>query len=242
MPPRYYRSSGGDLIRPSNHRGRCRIRTAMTTATLNTILDPGRGATMEASLTAVMANQSMLAEDLALVQRAAAGDVRAFEQLYRSHVDRIHGLCCRLCHGDTARAEQATQDAFVRAWEKLASFRGESRFGTWLHRLTVNVVLGEHRLLRRWVTFEDEVQAGADGSDGADGLDPIEPVRQEDIGARIDLERELARLPKGARTVLVLHDIEGYQHDEISDLTGIAVGTSKAQLHRARRLLRAWLQ
>ena len=92
------------------------------------------------------------------------------------------------------------------------------------------------------MTFEDEIQSGADGVDGEDGLDPVEPVRQEDIGARIDLERALAKLPKGARTVLVLHDIEGYQHDEISDLTGIAVGTSKAQLHRARRLLRNWLQ
>ena len=206
----------------------------MTTATLTV--------TMEAGLTAATANPSVQADDLALVRRAAEGDARAFETLYRAHIDRIYGLCCRLCHGDTARAEQSTQDAFVRAWEKLGSFRGESRFGTWMHRLTVNVVLGEHRLLRRWVTFEDEIQSGTDGVDGEDGLDPVEPVRQEDIGARIDLERALAKLPKGARTVLVLHDIEGYQHDEISDLTGIAVGTSKAQLHRARRLLRNWLQ
>ena len=206
----------------------------MTTATLTV--------RMEAGLTPATANPSVQADDLALVRRAAEGDARAFETLYRAHIDRIYGLCCRLCHGDTARAEQATQDAFVRAWEKLGSFRGESRFGTWMHRLTVNVVLGEHRLLRRWVTFEDEIQSGTDGVDGEDGLDPVEPVRQEDIGARIDLERALAKLPKGARTVLVLHDIEGYQHDEISDLTGIAVGTSKAQLHRARRLLRNWLQ
>lgn len=180
-------------------------------------------------------------DEHALVQRAADGDARAFEQLYRAHVDRIYGLCCRLCHGDRARAEQSTQDAFVRAWEKLASFRGESRFGTWLHRLTVNVVLGEHRLLKRWVSFEDELPPGGDGLDAGDGRDPVEPVRQDDIGSRMDLERALARLPKGARAVLVLHDIEGYQHDEISDLTGIAIGTSKAQLHRARRLLREWL-
>lgn len=197
---------------------------------------------MESRVTSATATPMMPPDDLLLVQRAAAGDAKAFEQLYRTHVDRIYGLCCRLCHGDTARAEQSTQDAFVRAWEKLGSFRGESRFGTWMHRLTVNVVLGEHRLLRRWVTFEDEVQSGVDGTETPDGLDPVEPVRQEDVGSRIDLERALARLPKGARTVLVLHDIEGYQHDEISDLTGIAVGTSKAQLHRARRLLREWLQ
>lgn len=180
-------------------------------------------------------------DDHALVRRAAGGDARAFERLYRQNSARIYGLCLRLCHGDAAKAEQATQDAFVRAWEKLASFRGESRFSTWLHRLTVNVVLGEHRLLRRWVSFEDELQPGHDGQGDGDGLDPVEPPRQEDLGSRIDLERAIARLPKGARTVLMLHDVEGYQHDEISELTGIAVGTSKAQLHRARRLLQGML-
>ncbi|WP_273455113.1 RNA polymerase sigma factor [Nevskia ramosa] len=205
----------------------------MTTAILNL--------TMEAALPATTPVPQAEPEDHVLARRAASGDSRAFEQLYRLNVDRIYGLCLRLCHGDSSRAEQATQDAFVRAWEKLSSFRGESRFSTWMHRLTVNVVLGEHRLLRRWVTFEDEVQSGVDGQDGVDGMDAIEPLRQEDIGSRIDLERALAKLPKGARTVLMLHDIEGYQHDEISALTGIAIGTSKAQLHRARRLLQAML-
>jgi len=206
----------------------------MTTATLTMTMDAALPAAAAASLEAEP-------EDHALARQAAAGDARAFERLYRLNVDRIYGLCLRLCHGDASRAEQATQDAFVRAWEKLASFRGESRFSTWMHRLTVNVVLGEHRLLRRWVTFEDEIQPGADGEAGCDGLDPIEPVRQDDIGSRIDLERALAKLPKGARTVLMLYDVEGYQHEEISELTGIAVGTSKAQLHRARRLLQAML-
>lgn len=205
----------------------------MTTATLTM--------TMDAALPAAAASPEAEPEDHALARRAAAGDARAFERLYRLNVDRIYGLCLRLCHGDSSRAEQATQDAFVRAWEKLSSFRGESRFSTWMHRLTVNVVLGEHRLLRRWVTFEDEIQPAVDGEAGGEGLDPIEPVRQEDLGSRIDLERALARLPKGARTVLMLYDVEGYQHDEISEMTGIAVGTSKAQLHRARRLLQAML-
>ena len=177
------------------------------------------------------------ADDLTLVRQAAAGDQRAFERLYRMHVDRIYGLCCRLCNGDTMRAEQSTQDAFVRAWEKLDSFRGESRFGTWLHRLTVNVVLGEHRLLKRWVTFDDGV-----GTDDESSPDSPLTIQHEDEGLRMDLERALSRLPNGARTVLVLHDIEGYQHEEIASLTGIAVGTSKAQLHRARRLMRGWLQ
>lgn len=190
-----------------------------------------------AAASVVSGNAGAEPEDLVLVRQAAAGDQRAFERLYRLHVDRIFGLCCRLCNGDRARAEQSTQDAFVRAWEKLGSFRGESRFGTWLHRLTVNVVLGEHRLLKRWVTFEDGVVTDDETSPDA----PL-AIHQEDGGLRMDLERALSRLPNGARTVLVLHDIEGYQHEEIASLTGIAVGTSKAQLHRARRLMRGWLQ
>lgn len=170
-----------------------------------------------------------------LVRRAVAGDSRAFEALYRSHVNRIYGLCCRMLNGDTARAQQATQDAFVRAWERLGSFRGEAQFSTWMHRLAVNLVLGEYRLLRRWVTFEDV--AGADAPDEEEGDHP-----QQRVGLRMDLERALAKLPPGARSVLLLHDVEGYQHDEIAALTGIAIGTSKAQLHRARKLMKEWLQ
>jgi RNA polymerase sigma-70 factor (ECF subfamily) len=168
-----------------------------------------------------------------LVSRAQDGDSRAFEQLYRRHCDRVHGLCMRLCQGDRAKAEQATQDAFVRAWEKLETFRGEAQFGTWLHRITVNVVLGEHRLLQRWTTFEDAESAGPRAELSAPAEDP---------SLSRDLERALARLPKGARTVLWLHDVEGYLHQEIAELTGIAVGTSKAQLHRARKLMKEHLQ
>ena len=166
------------------------------------------------------------------VRAAARGDSRAFERLYRQHIGKVYGLCWRLCDGDSAKADQAAQDAFVRAWEKLGSFRGESAFGTWLHRLTVNVVLGEHRLLKRWTTFEDAEEAGAP-----------EPSHHPtaSLGDRIDVERALTRLPKGARAVLVLHDLEGWQHDEIAAATGIAVGTSKAQLHRARKLMKEWL-
>lgn len=206
----------------------------MTTASLCSTLETGLTA---AAASMVSTAAPVDSEELALVRQAAAGDSRAFEQLYRLHVDRIYGLCCRLCNGDTARADQSTQDAFVRAWEKLGSFRGESRFGTWLHRLTVNVVLGEHRLLKRWVTFEDGT-----GAEEESAADAAMPLQQEDSGLKMDLERALSRLPNGARTVLVLHDIEGYQHEEIASLTGIAVGTSKAQLHRARRLMRGWLQ
>lgn len=172
-------------------------------------------------------------DESALVARARAGETRAFEHLYRRHRDAVYGLCWRLCDGDRPKAEQATQDAFVRAWEKLEGFRGESQFGTWLHRITVNVVLGDRRLLQRWTTFEDAEAAGTP-----------EALRTaaEDPGDTRDLERALAKLPKGARTVLWLHDVEGYKHEEISQLTGIAVGTSKAQLHRARKLMKEHLQ
>ncbi|MFP5304640.1 MAG: RNA polymerase sigma factor [Gammaproteobacteria bacterium] len=175
--------------------------------------------------------------DTQLARRAAAGDALAFERLYRTHVGRIYGLCVRLVDGDRAKAEQYTQDAFVRAWEKLDSFRGEAEFSTWLHRLTVNLVLGEHRLLRRWVSFDEGAGEEADGDATLASGDHAPQA----VGDRIDIERALAKLPKGARTVLILHDVEGYRHEEIAGLTGIAVGTSKAQLHRARRLMREWL-
>lgn len=176
--------------------------------------------------------------DSECVTRAVNGDPRAFEQLYRRHVGRVLGLCLRLVDGDRARAEQHVQDAFVRAWEKLPGFRGEAQFSTWLHRLTVNLVLGEHRLLKRWVTFEE---SAGDGDENAQPCASAGEHPQQRVGERLDLERALAKLPKGARTVLMLYDVEGYAHEEIAELTGIAVGTSKAQLHRARRLMREML-
>ncbi|MDB5969631.1 MAG: polymerase sigma-70 factor, subfamily [Hydrocarboniphaga sp.] len=178
------------------------------------------------------------ADDLLLARAAAAGDALAFEQLYRRHVGRVRGLCWRLVNGDEKRADQATQDAFVRAWEKLGGFRGDSQFSTWLHRLTVNLVLGEYRLMKRWVTFEDVAEEAGDEGDGVS----VDEHPQQQTADRMDLEKALARLPPGARSVLLLHDVEGYQHDEIAELTGIAVGTSKAQLHRARKLMRGFLQ
>ncbi len=166
------------------------------------------------------------------LRAAVRGDSQAFERIYRRHIGKVYGLCWRLCSGDAAKAEQAAQDAFIRAWGKLASFRGESAFGTWLHRLTVNVVLGEQRLLKRWISFEE-----------AEAASVPEPSYHPtaSLGEQIDLERALTRLPKGARAVLVLHDLEGWQHAEIAAATGIAVGTSKAQLHRARKLMKEWL-
>ena len=168
------------------------------------------------------------------VDKARAGDQLAFEKLYRSHCDRIYGLCWRMCGGDRALAEDMLQEAFVRAWNKLELFKGDSKFGTWLHRLTVNVVLSDRRIrikrLKREQAFSDDIERVQVGE------------RNVFAGLRKDLEAAIAGLPERARTVLILYDVEGYQHQEIADMTGMAVGSSKAQLHRARKMVREVLQ
>jgi RNA polymerase sigma-70 factor (ECF subfamily) len=169
-----------------------------------------------------------VASDVAL---AASGDRRAFERLYRAHVDRVFSLCARMT-ADRGQAEELTQDVFVRAWEKLALFRGESSFGTWLHRLAVNVVLNQLKSdgRQRKRVVDDE------------GAVDVLPARPLAPGDRMDLEKAIAGLPPGARRVFVLHDVEGYRHEEIAEQLGITSGGSKAQLHRARLLLREALQ
>ena len=168
----------------------------------------------------------------ALVRRAQHGDEGAFRDLYREHVGRIYALCLRLT-GDAAAAAERTQDAFIRAWERLRTFRGESAFATWLHRLAVNVVLMERRGSGR---RERRVAPASD--------DPVyeQAATRPAAGERLDLEQAIAALPAGAREVFVLFDVEGYSHEEIARMCGIAVGTSKAQLFRARRLLREMLE
>jgi RNA polymerase sigma factor (sigma-70 family) len=164
------------------------------------------------------------------VDKARAGDRLAFEQLYRSHCDRIYALCWRMCGGDRALAEDMVQEAFIRAWNKLHLFKGDSKFGTWLHRVTVNVVLSDRRIrvkrLQREQEFSDDLERVLVGD------------KNVFAGLRKDLEAAIAGLPERARTVLILYDIEGYQHNEIAEMTGMAVGSSKAQLHRARKLVR----
>lgn len=168
------------------------------------------------------------------VDKARAGDRLAFEKLYRSHCDHIYGLCWRLCGGDKALAEDMVQEAFVRAWNKLDLFKGDSKFGTWLHRLAVNVVLSDRRIrvkrLRREQEFDENIERVQVGE------------RDVFAGLRKDLEAAISGLPERARTVLVLYDIEGYRHEEIAEMTGMAVGSSKAQLHRARKLVREVLE
>lgn len=165
---------------------------------------------------------------LDLVTRAKAGDADAYEQLYRDNVGRIYALCLRMARNKTM-AEDLTQEAFIRAWQKLNSFRGDSQFSTWLHRLTVNLVLTalktQTRKTERVFTVDDLV--------------PLErPGRSPQAGLGADIEAAIAQLPPRAREIFILYEVEGYKHDEIASMLGIASGTTKAQLHRARNMLR----
>ena len=162
---------------------------------------------------------------------AANGDRRAFERLYRGNVDRIFSVCMRMV-SDRGRAEELTQDVFVRAWEKLGTFRGDSAFSTWLHRLAVNVVLNDRQAEGRRRTREE---AGVEDMDAF----ATHEVRALPVpGLALDLERAIATLPPGAKKVFVLHDVEGYTHEEIGKMLGVTSGGCKSQLHRARMLLR----
>lgn len=159
---------------------------------------------------------------------AAAGDGRAFERLYRLHVARIHSLARRMAGAEDAN--ELTQEIFVRAWNKLSTFRGESAFGTWLYRLGVNLILS-HRKSR--AIQRQRFEPGHE----METL-PSKPVAPDH---RMDFETAIEKLPRGARQILVLHDVEGYRHEEIARMMRITAGTSKAQLHRARMLMRATL-
>lgn len=164
------------------------------------------------------------------VALAAAGDGQAFERLYRQHVNRVHSLVRRMVGGD-GDADELTQDVFVRAWQRLGSFRGEAAFGTWLHRLTVNLVLNWQKSAGRGRRLFDDESA----------IDTA-PARRTTPEDRMDIEEALKRLPPGARQVLVLHDVEGFRHEDIARMLGVQTGTTKAQLHRARKLLRGYVE
>jgi RNA polymerase sigma-70 factor (ECF subfamily) len=173
------------------------------------------------------AGEASEAADIAL---AASGDGQAYERLYRRHVARIHSLVRRMV-GSDADADEVAQDVFVRAWDRLGTFRGEAAFSTWLHRLAVNVVLNWRKTAARARhRFDDEAS-----------IDVL--AARKDSGAEwMDLEQAIAMLPPGARQVFVLHDVEGFRHEEIAELMGVTDGTTKAQLHRARMLLRNHLE
>lgn len=165
-----------------------------------------------------------------LVRKANEGDKYAFKDLFEVNSPRLYAFCLRMS-ADPETAQEITQDTFIKAWEKLESFRFQSKFSTWLHSIAINEFLmfkrSRKRFLSRFVQAEDVIQYEGYGEQ-----------RKELHGENIDLERAISKLPKQARTVFILHDVEGYQHNEISELIDIEIGTSKAHLHRARKLLR----
>jgi RNA polymerase sigma-70 factor (ECF subfamily) len=167
------------------------------------------------------------------IRRAQSGDVDAFEVLYREHSGRVYALCIRLKGGDRSDATELMQDVFIKAWRRLETFRGDSSFSSWIHRLAVNTMLenarSDRRRAARVLSMEDtSALPGAARSSG--------------VELKMDMEAAVASLPRGARLAFVLHDVEGYQHQEIAEQLGVSVGTVKAQLHRARRLLRERLE
>ena len=179
------------------------------------------------SMTKIEPDETRVDWEGALVQRARSGDVRAFERLYREHVGRVYGLCLRMTR-DPAMAEDCTQETFINAWKALARFETRSSLATWLHRIAVNVALAKRRKATPLIELNT-----------ADDAERIETEWTLETPMEVnEIEAAIQRLPDGARDVLVLHAIYGYSHVEAAEMLGVAEGTCKAQLHRARGLLR----
>jgi RNA polymerase sigma-70 factor (ECF subfamily) len=189
-------------------------------------MDEHRGEQQKAAGASDVANPTAL-DEKSLLARARGGDMRAFESLYRALAPSVYGLCLRLAR-NAAEAQDCVQETFVRAWQRLDEFRGDSRFATWLHRIAVNEVLGRHR--HRAVEQRH--------------LSAVDPSRRhalDDSATLQDLEEAIRRLPERAREVFVLAAVYGYTHEEVASMLRLTVGTSKSQLHRARKLLVAAL-
>lgn len=165
----------------------------------------------------------------ALISAAQVQDKAAFKCLYEMHMPRVYALCCRLC-ADRSQAEDATQEVFIQLWRKIQNFKGDSQFSTWLHSVAVNVTVSYIRKQRGWwqrmTNIEDSSAADREAESNI---------------ADTDFEKLVYRLPERARMVFVLHAIEGYRHDQVADILDMAVGTSKAQFHRARQLIEEWI-
>ena len=164
-----------------------------------------------------------------LIQAVQGGDKQAYNRLYREYIGQVYGLCYRLT-GEKMLAEDAAQEVFIQLWRKIGNFKGDSKFSTWLHTVTSNITISYIRKQKGWLqkmfTIEDSVA--------------INTVAEESSSS-VDLESYVVRLPERARIVFVLHAIEGYRHQEIATMTGMAVGSSKAQFHRAKQLLKEWM-
>jgi RNA polymerase sigma-70 factor (ECF subfamily) len=176
-----------------------------------------------------MTNPAPAVHESDLVARAQRGEVDAFEALYRTSSGRVFAICLRMT-GDRQRATELLQDVFVKVWERIGGFRGESEFSSWVHRIAVNVVLETGRKESRKQSAESR------------SVGEVELAVPSSIEDRLDLDAAIGRLPPGARRAFVLHDVEGYKHHEIAKMTGLAEGTLRAQLHRARQLLMEMLR
>jgi RNA polymerase sigma-70 factor (ECF subfamily) len=176
----------------------------------------------------VITSEEARPRDAARHPAERAGGLESFERLYHEHARRVFAICLRMT-ADRDRAEDLTQEAFLRAWDRLDQYRGDAAFGAWLRKVAINVVLADRRSRSR---RQDRETPAEDEERFGRSVAPAHPT------AGLDLDAALARLPEGARTVFVLHDVEGYRHDEIARMLGVATGTSKTQLHRARKLLR----
>jgi RNA polymerase sigma-70 factor, ECF subfamily len=173
------------------------------------------------------------------IERAKVGDAQAFQTLYDKHKRRVYSLCLRMT-ANTAEAEDLTQEAFLQLYRKIATFRGESAFSTWLHRLSVNVVLMHLRKKSLPVVSLEETTQGEDDTPKKDfGTEDLALAGSID---RLQLQRAVDDLPPGYRTIFVLHDVEGYEHNEIATIVGCSIGNSKSQLHKARMKLRDLLK
>jgi len=193
----------------------------------------------KAALTDAKKSQGDKLAEAAAIERAKQGDAEAFETLYNLHKRRVYSLCLRMT-ANTAMAEDLTQEAFLQLFRKIGTFRGESAFSTWLHRMAVNVVLMQLRKKGLPLTALDEtMQTEEESPKKEPGGDDVRLIGSID---RLRLEEAVGALPPGYRTVFVLHDVEGYEHNEIAEMVGCSIGNSKSQLHKARMKLRGLLR
>jgi RNA polymerase sigma-70 factor, ECF subfamily len=202
---------------------------------------PQTGCVPTGTVTRTRRSESSEMTEAEAIRLAQQGDAGAFERIYRLHSRRVYALCLRMV-GNTAEAEDLTQDAFLQLFRKIATFRGESAFSTWLHRLAVNVVLMK---LRKKTLSETSLEESTDPEDESNG--PRREIGAPDLllsGSidRVHLQRAIEQLPPGYRQVFVLHDVQGFEHNEIAGLMDCSIGNSKSQLHKARMRLRELLQ
>jgi RNA polymerase sigma-70 factor, ECF subfamily len=176
------------------------------------------------------------------IRLAQQGDERGFEFIYRLHSPRVYALCFRMTRGNEAEAEELTQESFLQLFRKISTFRGESAFSTWLHRLAFNIVLMRLRKRNYQVVSLDEMLEPGEKTPRLEKYIASRDLRLCGTVDRMDLKRAIEQLPQGYKTVFILHDVQGYEHNEIAAMRGSSLGNSKSQLHKARARLRQLLQ